>query len=151
MYDLGIYKMWYGSTISWDSENGEMVHVIKYATSEDGITWDKKGLAIPYEIGIAQAFSKPSVIKDQNGYHMWYSYRGGNGVAYRIGYAISPDGINWTRSHDKVGINVSGENSQWDAQMICYPFVFEHDKERYMLYNGNEYGKSGIGLAKWIN
>jgi hypothetical protein len=31
--------------------------------------------------------------------------------------------------------------------MIEYPFVFDHDGERYMLYNGNGYGKTGIGPA----
>ena len=36
MYDESVYKMWYGSTESWSSDNGEMIHVIKYATSKDG-------------------------------------------------------------------------------------------------------------------
>jgi len=31
--------------------------------------------------------------------------------------------------------------------MIEYPYVFEHKGERYMLYNGNGYGKTGIGIA----
>ena len=31
--------------------------------------------------------------------------------------------------------------------MIEYPFVFDHDGSRYMLYNGNGYGKTGFGLA----
>jgi hypothetical protein len=31
--------------------------------------------------------------------------------------------------------------------MICYPFVFEHKGKIYMLYNGNDYGKEGFGLA----
>ena len=57
----GFYKMWYGSTLNWSSENGEMIHVIKYATSKDGERWNKHGLAIPFEIGVAQAFSKPSI------------------------------------------------------------------------------------------
>jgi putative glycosyltransferase len=35
----------------------------------------------------------------------------------------------------------------WDSEMIEYPFVFDHAGERYMLYNGNGYGKSGFGLA----
>jgi len=35
----------------------------------------------------------------------------------------------------------------WDSEMICYPHVFEHNGEKHMLYNGNGYGKSGIGLA----
>jgi len=144
MKDEGIYKMWYGSTLDWNSVNNEMVHVIKFATSQDGHTWEKHGLAIPYELGIAQAFSRPTVLKDNIGYHMWFSYRSGNGTPYRIGYAHSHDGINWNRK-EKSGIDVS--KSGWDSEMICYPFVFEHEEKTYMLYNGNQFGKGGFGLA----
>lgn len=147
MFHDGVYKMWYGSTLNWTSENGEMIHVIKYATSVDGENWKKHGIAIPYEIGIAQAFSKPSIIIDDKGYHMWYSYRSGDGTKYRIGYSHSKDGLNWKRKHNKTGINVS--KAGWDSEMICYPFVFEHKNNRYMLYNGNDYGKSGFGIAKF--
>lgn len=145
MYHGGIYKMWYGSTISWSSENGEMIHVIKYATSADGEIWTKHGVAIPYELGVAQAFSKPCVIVNDLGYHMWYSYRSGTGETYRIGYAFSKDGISWERKHHEVGITVS-ENG-WDSEMLCYPYVFSHKNKWYMLYNGNSYGKEGFGLA----
>lgn len=141
----GIYKMWYGSTIDWKIENGEMIHVIKYATSIDGENWEKHGIAIPYEIGLAQAFSKPTVIINEEGYHMWYSYRSGRGEKYRIGYAQSLDGIKWENKLDKVGVTVS-ENG-WDSEMICYPFVFKHKSKLYMIYNGNEHGKYGFGLA----
>lgn len=144
MQDEGIYKMWYGSTIDWVSKNGEMLHVIKYATSQDGDNWQKHGLAIPYELGIAQAFSRPTVVKDNQGYHMWFSYRSGDGTKYRIGYAHSIDGIIWDRKKDS-GIDVSKDG--WDSEMICYPFVFNHKGTRYMLYNGNGYGKAGFGLA----
>ena len=34
--------------------------------------------------------------------------------------------------------------------MMCYPNVFECDDDIYMLYNGNEFGKYGFGLAKLI-
>jgi hypothetical protein len=40
-----------------------------------------------------------------------------------------------------------GRRDGWDSEMIEYPFVFEHDGLRYMLYNGNGYGRSGFGLA----
>ena len=149
IFHQGIYKMWYGSTISWSSENGEMIHVIKYATSKDGEIWDKHGIAIPYELGVAQAFSRPSVIIDEKGYHMWYSYRDGTGKKYRIGYSHSSNGTNWTNKLDEVGIDVS--NTGWDSEMLCYPFVFDHNGSRYMLYNGNNYGKDGFGLAKLID
>ncbi|WP_428026091.1 hypothetical protein [Arcobacter sp.] len=145
VFDEGIYKMWYGSTVDWTSENSEMIHVIKYATSKDGETWTRHGLAIPYELGVAQAFSRPTVIKDSSGYHMWFSYRSGDGTKYRIGYAFSLDGIQWDRKEDS-GIDV-GKVGKWDSEMICYPFVFEHKHKKYMLYNGNDFGKDGFGLA----
>ena len=30
---------------------------------------------------------------------------------------------------------------------MAYPFVFEHDSDFYLLYNGNDYGRSGFGYA----
>lgn len=142
------YRMWYGSTLQWDAGNGEMLHVLQQASSPDGEQWQREGLAVPYALGEAQAFSRPTVIRDTNGgLHMWYSYRSGRGETYRIGYAHSPDGYNWQRQDDQSGIapSVSG----WDSEMICYPYVFVHAGQRYMLYNGNGYGRTGFGLALW--
>jgi hypothetical protein len=31
--------------------------------------------------------------------------------------------------------------------MLEYPFVFDVGDRRYMLYNGNDYGRAGIGVA----
>lgn len=146
----GCWQMWYGSTETWNAGNGEMLHVINYATSEDGHSWSRKGLAVPYELGKAQAFSKPTVVCDESGgYEMWFSYRSGSGEKYRIGYAASQDGRNWVLALDAVGIDVSPNG--WDSEMIEYPFVFDHAGHRYMLYNGNDYGKTGFGLAVLIN
>ncbi len=61
------YDMWYGSTCSWNSSNGDMKHVIKHANSEDGNHWKPTGLAVPYLMGNAQAFSRPTVILSQSG------------------------------------------------------------------------------------
>lgn len=144
-FENGIYKMWYGSTIDWTSPNGEMIHVLKYATSKDGIEWVKHGLAIPYELGDAQAFSRPTLLKINDRYHMWYSYREGNGDKYKIGYSSSDNGIDWKRDDKNSGIYTSEEG--WDCEMICYPFVFQHKNNTYMLYNGNNHGKFGFGLA----
>ncbi len=137
------YKMWYGSTINWTSENGEMIHVIKYATSNDGNKWNHKGIAIPYEIGKAQAFSRPTILKLNEKYHMWFSFRSGDGTPYRIGYANSDDGQHWKIQDANISVSDTG----WDSEMVCYPFVFQHKEKIYMLYNGNNYGKHGFGLA----
>lgn len=140
------YSMWYGSTKTWNAGNGEMLHVLNFASSADGDHWHREGLSIPYEIGVAQAFSRPSVVENkQHGYEMWFSYRSGTGEKYRIGYATSITGDNWKLELQNTGINVSA--SGWDSEMIEYPFVFDHKGERYMLYNGNGYGETGFGLA----
>ncbi len=140
------FDMWYGSTLTWDAGNGEMLHVIQHASSGDGQHWQRSGLAVPYELGRAQAFSRPTVVQNQDGLlEMWFSYRNGSGEKYRIGYAKSDNALTWLLDLDKAGITVS--DSGWDSEMIEYPFVFDHTGSRYMLYNGNGYGKTGFGLA----
>ncbi|MBA3704780.1 MAG: hypothetical protein H0W84_02445, partial [Bacteroidetes bacterium] len=64
---------------------------------------------------------------------------------YRIGYAWSKDLINWTRDDENAGIEVS--ENEWDSSMLCYPNVFKCDDKIYLLYNGNEFGRFGFGLA----
>ncbi len=145
--DIGRLRLWYGSTRSWDAGNGEMLHVINGAESSNGHDWSRQGLAVPFELGTAQAFSKPSVVRDRRSgnYSMWFSCRGGGGDSYRIGYATSEDAIDWRLDNANAGISVSADG--WDSAMIEYPHVFDHGAQRYMLYNGNDYGKSGFGLA----
>jgi hypothetical protein len=140
------YRMWYGSTVTWDADNDEMLHVINHATSVNGHEWKRLGLAVPYTIGVAQAFSRPAVVVDPGGYHMWFSYRSGKpGQKYRIGYAHSTRGENWELRLADAGIDIS--ESGWDSEMIEYPFVFDHKGQRFMLYNGNGHGRTGFGLA----
>jgi len=143
------FLMYYLSCDKWEKIGDRFIHKynIKIAVSCDGINWFRKGIvAINYKNEYEYAFSSPRVIQDNNLYKMWYSYRGSEKAeTYRIGYAESTDGINWIRKDDDVGIDVS--EMGWDGEMICYPFVFDYKGERYMLYNGNGYGKTGIGLA----
>jgi hypothetical protein len=137
--------MWYLSCTEWVIENNIPKHKyhIKYAESDDGVHWQRNGvIAIDYANEGEYAISRPSVMHDIDRWRMWYSYRG-NG--YRIGYAESHDGKNWVRNDNQVGITVS--STGWDSEMIEYPFVFDHQGQRYMLYNGNGYGKTGFGLA----
>jgi len=146
----GSFDMWYGSTQTWDAGNGEMLHVIKHATSCDGERWNKTGLAVSYELGVTQAFSRPTVARGLNGgLEMWFSYRGSKETKYSIGYATSPNGEDWSLDLDGAGIATSSKG--WDSEMIEYPFVFDHKNERYMLYNGNGFGKSGFGMARLKN
>ena len=141
-----IWKMWYLSCKKWvliENKPTPYYH-IKYAESKDGINWERKGIVcIDFKNEKEHAISRPCVLFEDGIYKMWYSYRGPK--TYRIGYAESLNGINWTRKDEEVGLNVS--NSGWDSEMIEYPLVFNHKGTKYMLYNGNNYGESGFGFA----
>ncbi|MBM4200305.1 MAG: hypothetical protein FJ189_03355 [Gammaproteobacteria bacterium] len=139
----GLWRMWYGSNLRWGAQQRDMDHLLKYAESDDGIAWRRDGrVAIPLKDADEYALSKPCVVRDAEGYHMWFSHRGS---AYRIGYAVSADGLAWERNDETVGITVS--EAGWDSETIEYPYVFDHKGKRYMFYNGNGYGRTGFGLA----
>jgi hypothetical protein len=74
-------------------------------------------------------------------YRMWFCARGS---AYRIYYAESFDGTSWRRA---IGPDMEVSESGWDSEMVEYPFVFDHKGDRYMLYAGNGFGKTGFGIA----
>jgi hypothetical protein len=143
--ESGLWRMWYTSGVAWNQVKGmpQPRYHIKYAESHDGIDWRRDGhVCIDFRDETETAISRPCVLKEPTGYKMWYSYRG---QSYRMGYAESLDGLLWTRKDDEVGIDVA--TAGWDSEMIEYPFVFDYAGKRYLLYNGNDYGRTGIGLA----
>jgi hypothetical protein len=144
----GLFRMWYASMDRWESQPDGPKHYydIKYAESDDGLNWRRSGQGvITYANKDEYAFGRPFVLKDHDLYKMWYSYRGAN---YRIGYAESSDGIQWERKDANAGVEVS--DSGWDSEMIEYPFILPYKGDLFMFYNGNGYGKTGIGLARKI-
>jgi hypothetical protein len=144
LVDGGVWRMWYVSGTGWTPEERSAKHYyhVKYAESDDGVEWRRAGVVcIDYRPG-EHAIARPCVLKQGDRYRMWYCYRG---PAYRIGYAESGDGLRWERLDDAAGIDVSAAG--WDSEMLAYPYVFEHGGALYMLYNGNDYGRTGVGLA----
>jgi hypothetical protein len=140
----GRWRMWYVSGTGWEPTDGEprQSYHIRYAESDDGISWRRDGhVSVDYAGPGEHAFSRPCVVRDGDVYRMWFSVRGD---AYRIGYAESPDGLEWERRDEQAGISSSGE---WDSEMQAYPSVFDDGGRRYLLYNGNDYGRTGIGWA----
>jgi len=146
-----LWRLWYTSFDKWETrgEGAQHYYNIKYAESTNGIDWDRNGqVAIDFKDENEHTIGKPMVLKEKDKYEMWYAYRGGSDL-YRIGYADSSNGINWERKDSEAGIDVS--ESGWDSEMIEYAYVFECNNQRYMIYNGNDFGKSGLGLAQWID
>lgn len=150
-HEGGRYRAWFTSCVGWRIEADEPKHFyrLEYAESPDGINWTRdETIAIDFRDSHEYALGVPRVIKDRTGYKMWFCSRATKDQpTYRIRYAISTDGVRWERRDHEAGIDVS--ETGWDSQMICYPFVFDHAGQRYMLYNGNHYGSTGFGLAVW--
>ena len=72
--------MWYGSTVTWDAGNNEMIHVINHAKSDEGDIWRRDGLAVPYEMGLRRHFpGRPQSGNHDGRLEMWFSYRSGAG------------------------------------------------------------------------
>lgn len=142
MQDGGNFRMWYGSNIAWGPEKRDMRHLIKYAESDDGISWTRRNhVAIDFSGPEEYAICKPCVVRDTDGYRMWFCARG---KAYRIYLAESADGLVWER---RSAPDLTVSESGWDSEMVEYPFVFDHEGQRYLLYSGNTFGKTGFGIA----
>ena len=147
--DLGQWHTWYNSGLKWEKTAHGWHHRygLHHAVSDNGLDWDcDPGMCIPFADEYEYAFGRPSVVKWDGGFHMWFAHRASKDITtYRMGYATSFDGVHWNRNDSISGIDVS--ESGWDSEMICYPCVFEHKGYKYMLYNGNGYGRTGFGLA----
>lgn len=143
----GSWMMWYASYRKWEirKEQAWPTYEIRLAESKDGINWLIHNHSCIPATDNEEAVARPYVILENNIFKMWYSYRPIK-KDYRIGYAESKNGITWIRKDESVGITVS--NNGWDSKMISYPCVFQHQGKKYMLYNGNNFGVDGIGLAQ---
>ncbi len=141
------WRMWYVSGTGWRLVDGRPRHSyhVKYAESRDGVRWRRWGhVCIDYASADEYAIARPCVVRDGARYRMWFCARG---ARYRLGYAESADGLDWRRDDAAAGLDPAPEG--WDSEMIAYPYVFEHDGRWHMLYNGNGYGATGVGLAAW--
>jgi predicted GH43/DUF377 family glycosyl hydrolase len=93
LYLGGVYHMWYAGL---DGSN----YRIGYASSPDGISWMKYSGNPVLDLGPSSTWDDhnvawPSIVYDGSMFKMWYS--GSDGINTRVGYATSPDGMNWTK------------------------------------------------------
>jgi len=93
--DSSFYQMWYTASFP-----GWFDYQIGYAKSPDGVNWTRLGTGpvLPVTAGAwdSAVVGMPCVIVDPGQYKMWYNGVGGDGIPH-VGYATSPDGINWTK------------------------------------------------------
>ena len=153
----GLFHMWYIFGTGWKKFSADSTpdrtYKIGHAVSNDGINWIKEEARqiIQNRLGEDESQALPTVIQIDGIYHMFFCYRqssdfrNNKGRSYRIGHAFSDDLAIWRRDDDNPLLETT--LGDWDAEMLCYPHVFECDGNVYLLYNGNEFGRYGFGLA----
>jgi hypothetical protein len=152
--EAGLFHGYYLSCTEWKIVDGrpESLYVLKYASSEDGINWNRENrVVIPLKDDSEGGLVSAAVIKHDGTYRMWFAhrnyfdFRSNPQNSYRIGYAESADGLNWTRDDIRSKIDVSAQG--WDSEMIAYPYLILYESKYYMFYNGNGFGRTGFGYA----
>ena len=142
-------KKWIKTDLS-----AEPVYRIRMATSNDGLSWVKedRDLIIPLDED-DEAQASPDVFWHGDKYHMFFCFRKtldnrGNSGSYRLGYASSPDLLNWDR--DDSMIDFGPVPKSWEEDMIAYPHVFQVQDNWYLLYLGNGVGRDGFGMSRIV-
>jgi predicted GH43/DUF377 family glycosyl hydrolase len=145
--DSSGYKMWYtGYDANWVARIG-------YAESPDGINWTKytgNPVLSPGPEGSWDSawIGKPTVVKVDGTYRIWYQGRDAEGRV-SIGYAESSDSIVWTK-HASNPVLSPGSTGSWDGQGVNSPTVLYHNGLFHMWYHvwGSEDDDLGrIGYA----
>lgn len=142
----GLYKMWY------EGVPGANRASVGYATSKDGLTWKKwpgNPVLAPserWEGGEKGEISPNTVLLEGGAYRMWY--HSWDGRHRRVGYATSPDGLEWTKHPGNPVLDV-GERGSWDASQVAVPTVLRVGDRYLMWYAGMSERNDGwrIGLA----
>lgn len=132
LHQENTYYLWYTSFL-----NGRFS--TRMALSTDGISWTKQNGAVlsgtdgSWDSG--GTLRGRAVIYKDGSYLMWYAgqdARQPGGTSWRIGYATSPDGINWAKGNN--GQPVITPTESWEDQNVSYPDVIYRDGVYHMWY-----------------
>lgn len=124
MFDDGVYKMWYNAS---DVEG----HItIAYATSADGLVWEKHAANPVLDLGPKTGAYYPSVLKIEGVFWMWFTHKGG------IHLATSPDGLAW-ELHPANPVFTKGEPGAWDGEAVLEPSVYFDGRVFHLWYTGS--------------
>ncbi len=145
------YIMWY-SSVKQQWVSGPDRYRLRYALSTDGIIWNKTNQWIL--IGSPNAWDSggpnrgTSILFKDNIYHLWYAATNDNDLTvnpyWRIGYATSSDGINWTKQNG--GNPVIEPTESWELNNVSFPTVID-DNGTYKMWYGVGSGDAPTQVA----
>ncbi|PML92248.1 hypothetical protein [Vibrio breoganii] len=147
IYSNDTWKAWYGGGSHFISgENKTLpVYDIRYTESNDPMSFSGTGTTLLTTNKDEYRLGRPYFYKRSDSeYYLFYGFST-EANPYNLGFAFSTDAIHWQRRDTEFKLNRT--NHDWDNEMTAYPSVFNIKDKVYMLYNGNEYGKYGFGIA----
>ncbi len=122
---------------------------IRRASSSDGLFWNPiAGDALPDAAGFESVEQVPgSVVEAPDGWHLFYV--GTDGGRWRVGEAVSTDGIRWTRVPGVDGQPTlgTGEPGAFDDSGVRAPSVSLNGTSWSMWYEGWDGAQTTIGRA----
>ena len=146
------YHMWYTGQVWRNGPGGKDRACIGYATSPDGKIWARasiKPVLTPESAWEGVAVMCPHVIWDgqTRSFRLWYS-GGEMEEPNAIGYATSPNGVNWTRS-DQNPIFQGDRKIPWEQQRVTGCQVIRQGDWYLMFYIGfRDIQHAQIGIAR---
>jgi hypothetical protein len=145
------FRMWYVAGSGWETIDGKAMPVydIRHLASADGVRWADAGrVVLPVRAAHEHGFGRPWVVRDGDGWRMHYSVRRRSPARYRLGLARSHDGLDWERCDDALGLDVSP--GAWDGDSIEYGAEIDAGGRTWLLYNGDDFGATGFGVAERV-
>ena len=149
MFDGAKWRVWYGGGSTFIEGKNKTLpsYDIRYMESDSPYIFPNSGTNVLTTSGAEYRVGRPFVVRNDDGlFQMFYGFST-EASPYGLGYAESSDGISWTRKDDMLGLP-SPAPGDWDEKMAAYPCFVRTKHGSYLFYNGNDYGRAGIGYAE---
>ncbi len=142
----------------WYAEYQDLVHInnkyvpqydLCYMISEDGINWPDTSTTI-FKSGINKIFGygRSSIWQEKSIWNALFVKRHINKGYYDFEYAMSHNGINWLPQKNQL-YNFDSSYTLDDQSSISFPNIINIQQQKYLFYNGNNFGQDGLRLAIW--
>lgn len=147
LLDEGRFRMWYIAGNRWMmlGDKSVPIYELRYMESPDGLHWPQEGEILLRLSADEHGFGRPWIMREDGRFKLFYSIRSISLKGYRLGYAESEDGHHWERMDAQGGLDVSPTG--WDSEEIMYSAVVKSGDNCYAFYNGNDFGRTGFGVA----
>lgn len=151
LYRFGdTFRLFYAAGNEWFQEGGKWMprYTLRYLESKVPDCFSGQSKVALALTGDEFGMTSPQIIPFRDSYLMLYSVRSLS-YGYRMGCAVSKDGIHFTRRDDMA--ELERPQKGFDSEMICYGKCMKWKDRIYMFYSGNHYGMDGIGWAELEN